>query len=233
MRLPFMLKLFKPETQHMNDTAAWRAPFPKFPENQLALSLEILLAASAGLRKQHPNELEDRVTQRLRLRIRKETLFRKSHLELFSQFEVYDPYDEEEELRGRLDLSFHLANTQKPAPYFAIEAKRLRFLSPCGSFSTGNSEYVTHHQGMRCFIEDRYAEGLDSGAMLGSVYDGAIDSAKDGISQLIEKHAKLLKCKQPHRLIASKLPSSGSGVDETIHTLNGRDFRIFHIFLAV
>jgi hypothetical protein len=217
----------------MSDTQSWQALFPKFPESQISIALEILLTAGKELRKTKATEREDDISRRLLLRIKQNAQFRNANLDIESQFNVHDPRNIESKLRGIPDLTFKLLNAPKPVPYFAVEAKRLRFNSPDGSFNTGNSEYAHGGQGIRCFTDERYAEGLNAGSMLGYVYDGEIDSAKQGITQLIEKHAKLLKCKKPHRLIASKLPSSGSGVDETIHALNGGDFRIFHIFLAV
>lgn len=217
----------------MKDPHAWQAHFPTFSSVRVAQALEILLESAAGLKKEHDSEHEDLVTQRLRLRIRKNPRFRIADFDLLSQFEVYDPRDRESDLRGILDLSFHLLNVLKPVPYFAIEAKRLRYRSASGDFKTGNSEYVTEKQGMRCFTDDRYAEGYDAGAMLGYVYDGDIDSAKNGINLLIAKHAQRLKCRKPHQLAASHLPKPSSGIDETIHALKGRDFRLFHIFLSV
>jgi hypothetical protein len=130
-------------------------------------------------------------------------------------------------------MTFKLLNAPKPVPYFAIEAKRLRFMQPGGKFDTGNGEYVTENQGMRCFTDERYVEGLNAGAMLGYVYDSNIDAAKKGINGLMLKHSKRLKCKEPHQLTASTLFNDKECIDETIHTLDGRDFRLFHIFFAV
>lgn len=217
----------------MNEAHAWLALFPKFPESQVSVALEILLAAGIGLQKKKPTEREDDISRRLLLKIKQNVQFRQANLDVDFQFNVHDPRDLDDALRGIPDITFKLLNAPKPVPYFAIEAKRLRFRSPGGSFETGNSEYVSGHQGMRCFTEDRYAEGLNAGAMLGYVYDSDMDAAKEGINNLIQKHAKRLKCKEPHQLKASTLPSVRQCVDETIHTLDGRDFRIFHIFFAV
>lgn len=214
----------------MSDKQSWKI---LFSESHIAIALEVVLTAGKRLRKKNSSEHEDDISRRLLLRIKQNTLFRKADLDIDSQYNVHDPQNIDSELRGIPDLTFKLLNASKPVPYFAIEAKRLRFMLPSGTFVTGNSEYVYGDQGMRCFTEDRYAEGLNAGAMLGYVYDGEIASAKQSISKLIKKHAQVLKCKEPHLLIASDLPNSESDVDETVHTLDGRDFRIFHIFLAV
>jgi len=217
----------------MSDAQAWQALFPKFPESQISVALEILLAAGKYLQKKKPTEREDDVSRRLLLQIKQNAQFRHANLDVDSQFNIHDPRNQDEALRGIPDITFKLLNALKPVPYFAVEAKRLRFMKPNGKFDTGNSEYVSGNQGMRCFTADRYAEGLNAGAMLGYVYDGDIDTAKAGIDALIRKHAQGLKCKEPHRIKASTLPSIQRCVDETIHKLDGRDFRIFHIFFSV
>ena len=203
----------------MSQKQSWQALFPKFPESQIAIALEITLAAGKDLRKESLLEHENDISKRLLLRIKQTAQFRSADLNIDSQFNVHDPQNTDPELRGIPDLTFKLLNAPKPVPYFAIDAKRLRFMQPSGKFETGNSEYVSGYQ--------------DAGAMLGYVYDGQIDAAKRRITELIGKHARLLKCKEPHTLVASKLPTAESGVDETIHALDGRDFRIFHVFLAV
>lgn len=217
----------------MSDAQAWQSLFPKFPESHISVALEILLAAGKGLQKKKPTEREDHVSLRLLLRIKQNAQFKQANLDVDSQFNVHDPNNEDPALKGIVDIAFKLLNAPKPVPYFAIEAKRLRFHSPSGKFNTGNSEYVSGDQGMRCFINERYAEGLNAGAMLGYVYDSDMDAAKEGINKLIQKHAQRLKCKEPHKLEASTLPRVQNAVDETIHQLDGRDFRLFHIFFAV
>ena len=217
----------------MSETQPWQSLFPKFPESHIAVALEVVVAAGKYLRKKHPSEREDDVSERLLLQIKQNAQFRNADLDIDPKLNVHDPQNLDSKLRGIPDLAFRLLNVPKPVPYLAIEAKRLRFIQTSGKFGTGNSEYVSGNQGMRCFTDERYAPGLDAGAMLGYVYDGKIESAKQGISKLIKKHAELLKCKKPYALVASKLPTADSGVDKTIHALDGRDFRIFHIFLAV
>ena len=212
----------------MNEKQSWQALFPK---SQIAIALEIVLAAGKGLSKKNPSEHENKVSERLFQKINLNAQFRKSNLGIDFQSRVCDPKYLDPKSGGIVDFAFRLS--AKRDTYFAIEAKRLHFLKPSGKSVTGNSEYVYSDQGMLCFTEDRYAEGLNAGAMLGYVYDCKIDSAKQGISKLIKKHAQLLKCKKPHLLVTSDLPNPESGVDETIHALDGRDFRIFHIFLAV
>lgn len=204
-----------------------------FPESQISIALEILLEAGEGLRKRSALEHENKVTERLFLRISRNPLYLNSNLFIDEQCRVYDLEDADDPLRGIPDLVFRTPGLRKPFPYLAIDAKRLRFKQPNGQFQTGNSEYVSEYQGMRCFTEDRYARGLDTGAMLGYVYDGNIAKSKEGISHLIGKHAKLLKCLEPTELIPSNLPHPDSGVGETVHSLEGRQFRIFHIFFSV
>jgi hypothetical protein len=217
----------------VSDKHVWQTLFPKFPKSQVTEALKILQASVFGLKKAHRSEREDDVTRRLRLRIRQNSLFKESNLELLCQYEVYDPQDRDPELRGRLDLSFHLLNAPKPVPYFAVEAKRLRYHTPKGMFKTGNSEYVTGNQGMRCFTEDRYAEGLDGGAMLGYVYDADVSAAEEAIVALITENKVTLKCEQNEVFESSSKQTEIAGLKQTIHQLEGRAFNLFHILVAV
>ena len=126
----------------MSQKQSWQALFPKFPESQIAIALEITLAAGKDLRKESLLEHENDISKRLLLRIKQTAQFRSADLNIDSQFNVHDPQNTDPELRGIPDLTFKLLNAPKPVPYFAIDAKRLRFMQPSGKFETGNSEYV-------------------------------------------------------------------------------------------
>ena len=97
-----------------------------------------------------------------------------------------------------MDLRFLLLDpTKKPPPYFAVEGKRLHV-----SFESGWKslipEYVTHRQGMMCYIDGRYSKGLQFAGMLGYVFDGDVVRAATLISAHLLSHSdKLLSIPPP------------------------------------
>ncbi|HBR95109.1 MAG TPA: hypothetical protein DEA90_13190 [Opitutae bacterium] len=207
---------------------SWRS---LFPEPEIKVALRILYAECVNLSKKSPTEREDDVTDRLVAKIQRNSVYRASNLDLKPQDSIYDRSGAKVGRLGIIDMSFYLLNTPKPVPYFAVEAKRLRFQLPSGKMDTGNSEYVSGDQGMRCFTDMRYSVGLQAGAMLGYVYDGNLSASKSGISALIVKHATSLKLKTPSALQPSGM--AGGGADETMHLIDGSLFRMFHMFVAV
>lgn len=217
----------------MSDSGAWQALFPTFPDAQIRVALEILLDAGKGLQKRDAGEREDPLTERLHLQIRRNPRYRSENLLVQCHCSVFDANAEASARRGILDLRFSLQNAPKADPYFAVEAKRLRYTRPGGKRETGNRDYVIGRQGMRCFTEKRYAESLNAVAMLGYVFDGDIPAARNGISRLIGKHAVTLKCRTPAQLSSSELPLPEQNLAETRHDLDGSEFRIYHVFLSV
>lgn len=209
--------------------ASWRS---LFPEAEIKVALEVLNNECATLSKLNATEREDDVTDRLVARIQRNIGYRLSNLDLKPQDSIYDRSGKRVGKLGIIDMSFYLVGAPKPIPYFAVEAKRLRFQLPSGKMDTGNSEYVSGKQGMRCFTDGRYAVGLQSGAMLGYVYDGNIETSRSGISDLIVKHAKKLKSLPPHEPQPSGILSC-SDVEETMHDIDGVTFRLFHLLVAV
>ncbi len=82
------------------------------------------------------------------------------------------------------------------------------------------------------FITGQYAPFMQTGAMLGYVYDGKKDKAHADIDRQIQEKAKKLKLKEPKKLLPSTLILH-QRIDETKHDLGNRPFTIYHIFLAV
>ena len=85
---------------------------------------------------------------------------------------------------------------------------------------------------MMRFITGQYAPFMESGTMLGYVFDGETGKAHSGIDGYVQKKAKELKLKPPGQLLRSQiLPDMP--IDETSHDLMKRPFTIYHILLAV
>jgi hypothetical protein len=86
---------------------------------------------------------------------------------------------------------------------------------------------------MMCFIEQRYAQGLASGGMLGYVFDGDIEKARISVAASIEANREKLKTAPPFKLVLSSVLHGDSRVCETTHALAHGDFIIYHLFVAV
>lgn len=167
-----------------DDAGRW--VIPVFSDEEIPHILNALLRCLKGLRKTSPQELETLLTKRLRKQLLQDRYLRDGPVWLDREA-VLDQEDADDE--GRLDLRFLLLDRyQKPPPYFAVEAKRLHVTSK-GQWRSRVPEYVTHRQGMMCFIEGRYSKGLRSGGMLGYVFDGDISRAASSISEHLVSHS--------------------------------------------
>ena len=206
---------------------------PLFPAEEIPFILAAVLRCSATLRKKHPTEYENRISNRLRKLLIRDPDLRQRPIELDREAPLYDDDGDEENPIGRPDFRFlYSTGTRKPWPYFAIEAKRLHVALPSGPDSCVH-EYVSDRQGMMCFIEQRYAQGLDSGGMLGYVFDGNVEVARTSVAASIEASREKLKTAHPFKLVFSSVVSGDSRVSETTHALAHGDFIIYHLFVAV
>jgi hypothetical protein len=206
---------------------------PFFPAEEIPFILAAILRCSAKLRKRNATEHETRISNRLRKLLIQDVELRKRPIHLDPEAYVYDDVADEENAIGRLDFRF-LYSTQihHPWPYFAIEAKRLHVTFP-SRWDSCVHKYVTDRQGMMCFIEQRYGQGLASGGMLGYVFDGNVEAARTSVAASIEASREKLKTVRPFKLVLSSVLPGDSRVSETIHALAHGNFIIYHLFVAV
>ena len=131
-------------------------------------------------------------------------------------------------LTGRLDLRFlYSTGVSKPWPCFVIEAKRLHVTFPKSGWKSLVSEYATtetqrnveEEQGMMCFVIGRYSHGLQAGAMLGYVYDGKVETARNAVGEAVVKHAEKLKLSRPYQFRVSPVIPQESRISESLHLL--------------
>ena len=206
---------------------------PLFPEEEVRFILAAILRCSAKLRKRHATEHENRLSNRLRKLLVQDSEFRLRPVEMDRESSLFDDETSSEVPLGRLDFRFLYSTvSRKPWPYFGIEAKRLHVTFPSG-WDSLVAEYVTGHQGMMCFIEQRYAQGLASGGMLGYVFDGDTAKARRAIDDLICSNREKLKCAPPSKLAPSATVPGDLRVAESAHALDRRGFTIYHLFIAV
>lgn len=206
---------------------------PLFPAEEIPFILAAVLRCSTTLRKKRVTEYENRISNRLRKLLIRDPDLRQRPIELEPEVPLYNDDTDEENAIGRPDFRF-LYSTQlhHPWPYFAIEAKRLHVRFPSGWESCVHN-YVTDRQGMMCFIEQRYGQGLASGGMLGYVFDGDIEKARISVAASIETNREKLKTAPPFNLVPSSVLPGDPRVSETIHALAHGNFVIYHLFVAV
>ena len=206
---------------------------PLFPDEEIPFILAAVLRCSDTLRKKNATEYETRINNRLRKLLIQDVELRQRPIDLDPEAYVYDDDTDQENPIGRLDFRFlYSTQTRHPWPYFAIEAKRLHVEFPSG-WDSCVYKYVTDHQGMMCFIEQRYGKGLASGGMLGYVFDGNVEGARTSVAASIETSRDKLKTIPPFKLVLSSVLPDDSRVSETTHALAHGDFTIYHIFVAV
>ncbi|MGA2725360.1 MAG: hypothetical protein ABSG79_23495 [Bryobacteraceae bacterium] len=213
-----------------HDAAKW---VPLFPEGEVPFILAAILRSGVRLKKLHGTELENDLSDRLRNLLDRDSGLRVRPIELFREVPLYDRKRVRQRQLGRPDLMFlYSTGREKPWPSFVIESKRLHVTFASG-WKSLVSDYVTGRQGMMCFIEDRYARGLESGAMLGYVFDGQIARARSSIAESIGSNHGQLKCSRSPGFRPSSVLKDDLRVSESSHSLSFREFKIYHLVLAV
>jgi hypothetical protein len=211
-----------------HDAAEWVPLFPEVP-----FILAAVLRSGARLKKVHAVELENDLSDRLRDLLDRDSGLRARPIELFREVPLYDRKRMRQKQLGRSDLMFlYSTGTRKPWPYFVIESKRLHVTFPSG-WKSLVSDYVTGHQGMMCFIEERYARGLERGGMLGYVFDDDIESARSSVAASIGSNHGQLQCARTPGFGPSSVLKNDFGVSESSHSISSRSFKIYHVFLPV
>jgi hypothetical protein len=212
------------------DATAW---IPLFPEEEIPFILAAVLRSGERLKKLSDNELENHLNDRLRDIIVCYPDFRKRPVEIQRETPLYDPARKRGRPLGRPDLQFiYSTGYNKPWPYFAIEAKRLHVTFASG-WQSLVSEYVTGHQGMMCFIEERYAKNLSSGGMLGYVFDGETDKARASIAACIENNYQKLHCCKTNSFKSSDVQIPNQTINESVHQRSNGALILYHLLVPV
>lgn len=205
---------------------------PVFPEEEIPFILAAVIRSGSHLRKSHRQELENNLTDRLRDKLDRDSVFRSRPIELFREVPLYDRRRARRKQLGRTDLMFlYSTGARKPWPYFVIESKRLHVTFK-GGWQSLIPEYVTGDQGMMCFVERRYARDLSNGGMLGYVFDGKIKQARSAVAKCIEQNNQQLRCTLPSLRDCSFRAGRGK-ISMSIHSFSDGSFTIFHLFLRV
>lgn len=199
-----------------------------FPKRHIPIILISILQAGKTLRKKSTNEIENRLTRRLCIKLNQIQIFRDGPLSIHPQQEILSSDPDKDTPEGYIDILVSCEFGSEV--YFAIEAKRLRVRSTSGKMDAGNDDYV--NDGMMRFVSGQYAPFMKTGAMLGYVYDGDTKKARLGVGGYINKKVKKLKLILPQKLTKAPIVPD-KAIYETRHELKKRSFIIYHIFLAV
>lgn len=216
----------------MNHPAAECVPL--FPEEEIPIILRALIRCCKQLRKKAPREREDHLSNRLYLYLRRDTELRKRPVRPFREVPVYENTDQDDSASespvGRPDIIFLFSSTAGEWPYFAVECKRLNVAHLHAGIRPYVSEYVGH-QGMMCFIDQRYSRGLAHAAMLGYVFDGKVGAARDAVAKAVKNDHAELQAHHQGEMQQSAL--SIVEIHETHHQIGGRLFILHHLFVPV
>lgn len=211
-----------------------------FPDDSIPVILRIVQRCAVNLKKRAPCESENSLSDRLYHRILRDREYRLVPAQLMRETSVYrDDGPVEEDLEpqkpgpiGRVDFVFlNGTGLKTPYPEFVIEAKRLHVTFPRAGWRSLVKEYTTGKQGMMCFVSGRYAPSQRAGAMLGYVFDGDLATAAAAISASVEEDRIKLCLKAASRYQATTLPDIQA--HETLHALDERELRLFHLLADV
>ena len=199
-----------------------------FPIGYIPIILTNIFLAGQTLRKKTPNEIENKLTRRLCMKMNQLPGFRDGPLSLHPQQELLPSEPGSDSPEGYVDILISCGYGSET--YFAIEAKRLRVRSAKGKMDAGNDDYV--NEGMMRFVSGQYAPFMNTGAMLGYVYDGDFQEACSGVGRYIGGKIKELRL-LPHGEMKRSSLVPLEEVYETHHDLTVRRFCIYHLFLSV
>ena len=132
---------------------------------------------------------------------------------------------------GRNDLRIYPQKHRGKTVFFAVECKRLRVTTGSG-FKHLADKYV--EDGMRRFVDGKYASNLPCGGMLGYVMDNRLDEAFAKVQGEIEARRTTLKLKAKDslRTPSSTVPRYRWSAD-SFHERNADKLCIHHLLVGI
>lgn len=200
---------------------------PLFPEQFIPNILKGVKHAWRRIQKLKIDELEPRITRKLRHELRQEQLIRSIPIRVTRELTIDDPMTGEES--GRIDLCLLYGNIEDV--YFAFECKRLNVNFPSGKKSLAN-EYVGN-DGMGCFLSGKYSKGHEHAGMIGYVMDGDVSSATEAISFRLKAKWEVLFMTDNCGLSESSIIPNDTQIKQTLHYLSTGVLALHHVFLPI
>lgn len=145
--------------------------FEFFPEELIPVGLQIVLDSWYKIKRPSANELEDKITKRLVVEIKRDKKARRMPFTIDFQ---HVPIGPSGVVPARIDFKF-LSGYDEDA-YLAFECKRLNI--PRAKSLDSNVGSYTGSEGMGRFISGKYSLSQKHGAMVGYVMDGNATTAK-------------------------------------------------------
>ncbi|HEY1049441.1 MAG TPA: hypothetical protein VGE39_06790 [Prosthecobacter sp.] len=131
---------------------------------------------------------------------------------------------------GRTDIRFFHRNFRQRV-YFVVECKRLHVRTNSG-FKHLADEYVD--EGLLRFANNRYAEGLPCGGMVGYVMDNEMDKALDRVKAEVLQKLPLLKMKNANDLRCPSVVLQGRVHSaDTVHQRTSGKFLVHHLLVGL
>lgn len=199
-----------------------------FDQELIPDALKLLLDAWEMIPPAQPTELEDKITERIAAKMKREKKSRK--LAFSIHFQV-TPLDDAGAVAARID--FKLLSSFDEDSYLAFECKRLRIPQPSG-LDYNTDDYVGE-EGMGRFACGKYAPTQHHGVMVAYVMDGKVENAKKSVLKRIQHERGILGLCGQDWLTSTFLPNEPH-VHETRHMFvsrSSRDFAFQHIFFGV
>lgn len=140
-----------------------------------------------------PTSLENEMTRKLIVNLRKDVAIRSAPFFVESQLELL-PAELKGDVsaKGYIDIAVLFFSRHRRKVYFAFECKRLNVVEENGRRRSLAAEYVT--EGMMRFVTAQYAKALPIGGMLGYVMDGDVPNATRDIVAQIRRQRRRLRC---------------------------------------
>ena len=191
-----------------------------FPKDDIPLILNTVLDCCSTLRKKSSNEHEVDISKRLTVCLKRNDQIDRGPFHVCLEYKLIDEAGQ----THFIDINF-LSSSGRSETYFAIEAKRLHVKR-----ESLIGKYVGDG-GMMCFVTGKYSSTQHASAMLGYVFDGKIEKARNSISAKIDEKREILKLAGKQGLVRSNIIKRR--VDETRHRLEQRPFTIYHLLVPV
>lgn len=168
----------------IGDPAAWVARFRGVEQRLIDQLPTVWPICTPGLTGQ---SLEDEITRRLVLHLRKDPVSRTLGT-ILSQLELLEEQCRGDVVpKGYIDMAIVL--DEDPECYVAFECKRLNVIGKNRTVSLAGP-YVK--EGMLRYVHAKYARDLTLGAMIGYVMDGNMSTAEKRVCRAIDSRSKLL-----------------------------------------
>jgi len=198
-----------------------------FPEELLPTILDYLIETWEGMAKPDADELESTISSRVYRELLRNK--RRNEHPFLIRHEDWELAEDSSAEPGRKDIVFFPGCDEKV--YFCLECKRLN-VQESGKWRSLADLYVK--EGLKRFVDGKYARAVRHGGMLAYVLDGQIDRAIRNVEENIRAQCGTLGMQHFSGMKESTVRPGDPCVRETEHQRERapREILIHHLFLA-